>query len=46
MKPLSVPWPVFQLNVRGDGGGGGGGLQETSVVEEAEDSAALLGEGI
>lgn len=47
MKPLSVPWPVFQLNVRGDGGGGGGGgLQETPVVEEAEDSAALLGEGI
>lgn len=45
MKPLSVPWPVFQLNVRGDGGGGGG-LQETPVVEEAEDSAALLGEGI
>lgn len=44
MKPLSVPWPVFQLNVRGDGGGGG--LQETPVVEEAEDSAALLGEGI
>lgn len=46
MKPLSVPWPVFQLNVRGDGGGGRGGLQETPVVEEAEDSAALLGEGI
>lgn len=46
MKPLSVPWPVFQLNVRGDGGGGGGGLQETPIVEEAEDSAALLGEGI
>lgn len=46
MKPLSVPWPVFQLNVRGDGGGGGGRLQETPVVEEAEDSAALLGEGI
>lgn len=45
MKPLSVPWPVFQLNVRGDGGGGGR-LQETPVVEEAEDSAALLGEGI
>lgn len=45
MKPLSVAWPVFQLNVGGDGGGGGG-LQETPVVEQAEDSAALLGEGI
>lgn len=40
MKPLSV----LQLDVRGEGGGGR--LQETAVVEEAEDSAALLGKGI
>ena len=44
MKPLSVPSPVFQLDVRGEWGGGG--LQETAVVKEAEDSAALLSKGI
>ena len=46
VKPLDLPRPVLQLDVGGEGGGRGGGLQETAVVEEAEDSAALLGEGI
>lgn len=46
MKPLYLRWPVFQLDVRGERGGGGGGLQETAIVEEAEDSATLLGKGI
>lgn len=47
VKPLHLPRPVFQLDVRGEGGrGGGGGLQETAVVEEAEDSATLLSKGI
>lgn len=47
VKPLYLPRPVLQLDVRGEGGGrGGGGVQKAAVVEEAEDSAALLGEGI
>lgn len=47
-KTLYLPRPAFQLDVGREGGGGGGGgwLQETTVVEEAEDSTALLGEGI
>lgn len=40
VKPLNVP---LQLDV---GGEGGGGLQKPAIVEEAEDSAALLGKGI
>ena len=43
MRPLYRPWPLLQLDV---GGEGGGGLQEAAVVEEAEDSATLLGKGI
>ncbi len=46
VKPLCIPRPIFQLDVRGEGGGGGRGLQETAVVEEVEDSATLLGKGI
>lgn len=46
VKPLYLGWPVFQLDVRGEGGEGGGGLQETAVVKEAEDSTTLLGKGI
>lgn len=43
METAAVPWAVFQLDVRDKGARG---LQKPAVVEEAEDSATLLGEGI
>lgn len=46
VKTLDLHRPVFQLDARGEGRSGGGRLQEASVVQEAEDSAALLGEGV
>lgn len=48
VEPVHLPRPAFQLDVgrEGRGRGGRGGLQETAVVEEAEDSAALLSEGV
>lgn len=46
VKPLDLDWSILQLDAGGEGGGGGGRVQEASVVEEAEDSTALLGEGI
>lgn len=46
VETLDLPRTIFQLYVGVKRGRGGGGLQETAVVEEAEDSAALLGKGI
>lgn len=45
-KTLDLHRSVLQLDAGGEGGSGGGRLQETPVVQEAEDSAALLGEGV
>lgn len=46
VKTLDLRRSVLQLDAGGKGGSGGGRLQEASVVQEAEDSAALLGEGV
>lgn len=46
VKTLHLHRPVLQLDAGGEGGSGGGRLQEASIIQEAEDSAALLGEGV